>query len=63
VVFALVPLFGAVSAFSWFVGAILAAVVHYFISRHDQSLAESITAAAADEAEPGGTWTQIPQTR
>ncbi|MDQ1595246.1 MAG: hypothetical protein QOH40_1802, partial [Arthrobacter pascens] len=47
-----------------FIGAILAAVVHYFISRHDRSLAESITAAVADDtAEPGGTETHIPQAR
>jgi NCS1 family nucleobase:cation symporter-1 len=60
VVFALVPLFGAVSAFSWFIGAIVAAAVHYVISRHDTSLAESIIAAAAEETEPGAAWTQVP---
>jgi NCS1 family nucleobase:cation symporter-1 len=60
VVVALVPLFGALSAFSWFIGAIVAAAVHYFISRHDTSLAESITPAAAEETDPEAAWTQIP---
>jgi NCS1 family nucleobase:cation symporter-1 len=60
VVVALVPVFGALSAFSWFIGAIAAAAVHYFISRHDTSLAESIAAAAAEETEPEAAWTQIP---
>jgi NCS1 family nucleobase:cation symporter-1 len=61
VVFALVPVFGAISAFSWFIGAILAAAVHYFVSRNDTSLAESITAAvAAEETGQGAAWTQVP---
>ena len=61
VVFALVPVFAALSAFSWFIGASLAAAVHYFISRNDATLAESIKAAAAEEAEPGQAWTQVPR--
>ncbi|GAP54942.1 hypothetical protein AHiyo6_15070 [Arthrobacter sp. Hiyo6] len=52
-------MFAALSAFSWFIGAILAAVVHYFISRKDPTLAQSITAAEA--AEPGAAWTQVPR--
>jgi NCS1 family nucleobase:cation symporter-1 len=60
VVFALVPLFGALSAFSWFIGAIAAAAVHYLISRNDTSLAESVAAAAAEEADPGAPWTHVP---
>ena len=61
VVLALVSVFGAFSAFSWFIGAIVAAVVHYAISRNDTSLAESISAAAAEEREPGTDWTQVPR--
>ncbi|KHL03890.1 nitrate reductase [Sinomonas humi] len=48
VVVALVPVFGAVAPFSWFVGAIVAALVHYAISRHDRSLVESIAVAVAE---------------
>ncbi|MFE5835322.1 NCS1 family nucleobase:cation symporter-1 [Arthrobacter sp. NPDC056493] len=51
VVLALVPLFGALSAFSWFIGATLAAVVHYFISRNDTTLAASVRAATEAEIE------------
>ncbi|WP_198011545.1 cytosine permease [Arthrobacter sp. FB24] len=57
VVFALTPVIGALSAFSWFIGASLAAAAHYFISRHDQTLAESIH-AAAEEAQ--GLLRQVP---
>jgi NCS1 family nucleobase:cation symporter-1 len=57
VVVALTPVFGALSAFSWFIGASLAAAAHYFISRHDQTLAESIN-AAAEEAQ--GLLRQVP---
>jgi NCS1 family nucleobase:cation symporter-1 len=55
VILALVPLFGALSAFSWFIGAILAAAMHYAISRNDTTLAESVRAAIAAEAEPNAT--------
>jgi NCS1 family nucleobase:cation symporter-1 len=55
VILALVPLFGALSAFSWFIGAILAAAMHYAISRNDTTLAESVRAAIAAEAEPHAT--------
>jgi NCS1 family nucleobase:cation symporter-1 len=51
VIVALVPIFGALSAFSWFIGAALAAVVHYLISRHDVTLANSVRAATEAEAE------------
>ncbi|MFE4834847.1 NCS1 family nucleobase:cation symporter-1 [Arthrobacter sp. NPDC056691] len=51
VVLALVPLFGAFSAFSWFIGATLAAVVHYLISRNDTTLAASVRAATEAEIE------------
>jgi len=59
VILALVPLFGALSAFSWFIGAILAAAVHYAISRNDTTLAESVRAATAAEAHPDATSAQI----
>ncbi len=59
VVFALVPVLGAFSAFSWFIGAIVAAAVHYVMSRNDTSLAESIRAAALAEADPGSQWMQV----
>ena len=52
VVVALVPLFAALSAFSWFIGAILAAAVHYAISRNDTTLAASVRAATEAELEP-----------
>ena len=52
VVVALVPLFAALSAFSWFIGAILAAAVHYAISRTDTTLAASVRAATEAELEP-----------
>jgi NCS1 family nucleobase:cation symporter-1 len=60
VVFALTPVFAALSAFSWFIGAGLAAAVHYFISRNDPTLAESIKAAAAAE-EAQGLVRQVPR--
>ncbi|OFI38196.1 nitrate reductase [Arthrobacter sp. SW1] len=53
VVFALLPALAAFSAFSWFIGAILAAAVHYAMSRNDTTLAESVRAAAASETSPG----------
>jgi NCS1 family nucleobase:cation symporter-1 len=53
VILALLPVFAAVSAFSWFIGAGVAGTVHYFISRNDSSLAESITAATREEAVTG----------
>jgi NCS1 family nucleobase:cation symporter-1 len=53
VILALLPVFAAVSAFSWFIGAGVAGTVHYFISRSDSSLAESITAATREEAVTG----------
>ncbi|WP_336856884.1 NCS1 family nucleobase:cation symporter-1 [Sinomonas albida] len=52
VILALVPVFGAVSAFSWFIGAIIAAAVHFLISRNDRSIADSVTAAIAEDARP-----------
>ena len=55
VILALVPLFGALSAFSWFIGALLAAAIHYTISRNDTTLAASVRAAIAAEAEPNAT--------
>jgi NCS1 family nucleobase:cation symporter-1 len=55
VILALVPLFGALSAFSWFIGALLAAAIHYTISRNDTALAASVRAAIAAEAEPNAT--------
>jgi NCS1 family nucleobase:cation symporter-1 len=59
VIIALVPVFGALSPFSWFIGAGIAAVVHYVISRNDTALAESIEAAAADEIAPGVPRTEV----
>ncbi|MET3176729.1 UNVERIFIED_ORG: NCS1 family nucleobase:cation symporter-1 [Arthrobacter sp. UYCu721] len=53
VIFGLVPVFGVLSAFSWFIGAIISATVHYFISRHDTTLAESLAAAIAAESDRG----------
>ncbi|MDQ4503410.1 NCS1 family nucleobase:cation symporter-1 [Sinomonas sp. ASV322] len=50
VVIALVPAFAAAAAFSWFIGAAIAAVVHYLISRDDPRIAESVRAAMAEEA-------------
>jgi NCS1 family nucleobase:cation symporter-1 len=52
VIVALVPVFGMLAPFSWFIGAIIAAGVHYTISRHDTVLAESVAAAAAAEGVP-----------
>lgn len=52
VIVALVPVFGVLAPFSWFIGAIIAAGVHYAISRHDTVLAESVAAAAAAEGVP-----------
>ena len=54
VIFPLVPGFGAVPSFSWFVGAILGGV-HYFISRNDTTLAQSIVDATAMENSDGGS--------
>ena len=59
VVVALTPIFAALSAFSWFIGAILAAAVHYIISRNDMALAESVRAATAAEAEPDAASAQV----
>ena len=59
VVVALTPIFAALSAFSWFIGAILAASVHYIISRNDMTLAESVRAATAAEAEPDAASAQV----
>lgn len=59
VVVALTPIFAALSAFSWFVGAILAAAVHYIISRNDRTLAESVRAATVAEAEPDAASAQV----
>lgn len=53
VVVALVPAFDYLAPFSWFVGAAIAAVVHWAISRHDTSIAESVAAAAAAEPAAG----------
>ncbi|MEO6827312.1 MAG: NCS1 family nucleobase:cation symporter-1 [Microbacteriaceae bacterium] len=53
VIFALVPGFGALSPFSWFIGAIIGGSVHYFISRNDTSLARAIADATAQEAAEG----------
>ncbi len=46
---ALVPAFRVLAAFSWFIGAGLAFVVHYLISRNDRSIAESIRLATEVE--------------
>lgn len=51
VIVALVPVFAALSAFSWFIGAALAAAVHYVISRNDPTLAASVRAATEAEIE------------
>jgi NCS1 family nucleobase:cation symporter-1 len=53
VVVALVPAFDYLAAFSWFIGAAIAAAVHWAISRHDTSIAESVAAAAAAEPASG----------
>ena len=46
---ALVPAFAVLAPFSWFIGAGLAFGVHYLISRDDQTLQESLKAAAAQQ--------------
>ncbi|WP_077490857.1 NCS1 family nucleobase:cation symporter-1 [Sinomonas mesophila] len=48
VILALVPAFGALAPFSWFIGAAVAAVVHYAISRNDTVLAASVAAAGRE---------------
>ena len=50
-VLALVPGFGAFSAFSWPIGAVIGAVIHYLLSRNDTSLQAAVTAAIASENE------------
>lgn len=55
VVVALVPAFDYLAAFSWFIGAAIAAVVHYAISRHDTAIAEAVAAASAAEPTTGRT--------
>jgi NCS1 family nucleobase:cation symporter-1 len=52
IIVALVPPFAALAPFSWFIGAGLAAVVHYLISRNDQVLLASVIAAAQRDPKP-----------
>lgn len=49
IVFALVPTFAALSAFSWFIGAGVGFAVHYFLSHNDTSLKEAVERAIAEE--------------
>jgi NCS1 family nucleobase:cation symporter-1 len=59
-VVALAPAFAVLAPFSWFIGAGMAFVVHYLISRNDQTLLESVKAAAHPELDPATTVTSPP---
>jgi NCS1 family nucleobase:cation symporter-1 len=61
---ALVPAFAVVSSFSWFIGAGIAATVHYLISRNDQTILEAVKAAAAtrEEVKPLAVLAEEPTT-
>lgn len=48
VILALVPAFGILAPFSWFIGAAVAAAVHVAISRNDTALAASVAAASRE---------------
>ena len=48
VVVALAPVFAVLAPFSWFIGAAIAAAVHYAVSRNDTALAASLAAAEAE---------------
>ncbi|MEO6504403.1 MAG: NCS1 family nucleobase:cation symporter-1 [Terrimesophilobacter sp.] len=50
-VLALVPGFGALAPFSWPIGAVIGAGIHYFLSRNDTSLRDAVNAAIASERE------------
>lgn len=49
IVIAIVPALGMLSPFSWFIGAGLAFVVHYLISRNDPTIAVSVAMATRVE--------------
>lgn len=53
ILLALIPAFRVVAPFSWFIGAALAFAAHYFISRNDTSLIESVRRATEVEDAAG----------
>jgi NCS1 family nucleobase:cation symporter-1 len=52
IILALMPAFAALAPFSWFIGAGLASVVHYLVSRNDQVLLASVIAATKGDDKP-----------
>ncbi|MPV87585.1 NCS1 family nucleobase:cation symporter-1 [Georgenia ruanii] len=54
VIVALVPVFAVLAPFSWFIGAGLAAAIHYAIAHNDETIAASVRAAISLERETPG---------